>query len=57
MDQYRAVIVQPQMVYCSAYKAMDGTHFVRHLISSDLAHEDHNSIMTDWPYRSHILVW
>ena len=49
LDQYCAIIVQPHMIYCSVCKAVDRTHFVRNLISSDLAHEDHNSVMTDWP--------
>ena len=44
LDQYCAIIVQPHVVYCSVCKAVDGT---RNLISSDLAHEDHNSIMTE----------
>ena len=49
LDQYCGIIVQSHMVYCSVCKAVDGTHFVRNLISNDLPHEDHNSVMTDWP--------
>ena len=45
--------MQPHVVYCSVCKAVDGTHFVRDLISSDEAHQDHNSIMSDWHYRAH----
>ena len=42
------------MSYCSVCKAVDGTHFVRNLIS-DVAHQDHNSIMSDWHERAHRL--
>ncbi|XP_074620927.1 uncharacterized protein LOC141879544 [Acropora palmata] len=38
-----AVVVHPRVVYCSICKAVDGTHFVRDLISSDQAHKDHRS--------------
>ena len=35
------------VVYCSVCKAVDGTHFIRHLISSDhhQAHQYHNKII------------
>lgn len=35
---------------CSVYKAVSGTHFVKKLIS-ELAHQHHVSIMTDWHYK------
>ena len=34
------------VVYCSACKAVDGTHFMRNFIRSDQAHQDHNKIIT-----------
>ena len=40
------IIVQPHVVYCSVCKAVDGMHFVRDLISSDQAYQDHNTIMS-----------
>ena len=40
------------MDYCSFCKAVGGTHLVRNLIS-DVAHQDHNSIMSDWHYGAH----
>ena len=43
---------QEHVGYCSVCKAVDGTHFVRNLIS-DVAHQNHNSIMSDWHYRVH----
>ena len=52
LNQYCAIIVQPHMAYCNVCKAVDGTHFGRNLIRSDLAHEDHNNIMTCLLYTS-----
>ena len=42
LDQCWAVVVHPRVVYCSICKAVNGTHFVRDLISSDQAHKDHS---------------
>ena len=38
---------------CSVWKAVDGTHFVRNLISSELAHQEYNHVMKDWHCRAH----
>ena len=43
---------QEHVGYCSVCKAVDGTYFVRNLIS-DVAHQDRYSIMSDWHYRTH----
>ena len=40
------------LIYCSVCRAVDGTHFVRNWIS-DVAHQDHNSIVSDWHYRAY----
>ena len=37
---------------CGVCKAVEGTHFLRNLIS-DVAHQNHNSITSDWHYRAH----
>ena len=42
---------QEHVGYCSVFKAVDGTHLVRNLIG-DVAHPDHNGIMSDWRYRA-----
>ena len=43
------------LVYCSVCETVDGTHFVRNLIRSDQAHQDHNKIimMMDCHCRTH----
>ena len=55
------LLLQELVGYCSFCKAVDGTHLVRNLIS-DVAHQDHNSIMSDWHYIArrfdfYLLFW
>ena len=42
---------QEHVGYCSVCKAVDGTHFVRNLIS-DVTHQDRYSIISDLHYRA-----
>ena len=46
------VFFQQRVGYCSVRRAVDGTHCVRNLIS-DVAHQDHNSVMSDFHYRAY----
>ena len=51
LHQCCAMFLQPHVVYCRVCKAVDGLHFLRNLIRSELALQDRNSVMTDWHYR------
>ena len=42
-----SLFLQELVGYCSFCKAVDGNLII------DVAHQDHNSIMSDWHYRAH----
>ena len=50
---YTTIIVQPPVLYCSVCKTVDGTHFVRYLLS--IVNKLIWSIMSDWYYRAYSL--